>query len=439
MASITNDPGGRKRILFHDQHGKRRPVRLGIATMKQAEALRVKIETIVQDLTLGRPHDDEVTRWLRDLNPTLRGKLERAGLVKGTGRAAVTLGAFLDEFFTHLSVKQSTVTGYGHAKRCLLAYFGAGKFLRDIEPADGDRWRQFLKATEKLSEATISKRVVVARMVFKKALKWKLIAENPLADVKAGSQKNKARMYFVTEVEAQKVLEACPDAEWRLLFALSRYGGLRCPSEHLLLRWSDVDWAGSRILVHSPKTEHNEGGDCRFVPMFPKLRRYLLEAFEAAEEGAEHVITRYRNPSSNLRTQLCRIIKRAGLKPWPKLFHNLRSTRQTELTSCHPIQAVCQWLGNSEDVAKDHYLQVTETDMVKATQHDPSDGSEAAQNAAQQPAAGACGEAQGVPASSMKAAKTDALLVGAMECGDVQDQGVASVGLEPTRFRGGGF
>ena len=30
--------------------------------------------------------------------------------------------------------------------------------------------------------------------------------------------------------------------------------------------------------------------------------------------------------------QLLRIIGRAGLQPWPKLFHNLRASRETELS-----------------------------------------------------------------------------------------------------------
>ena len=33
----------------------------------------------------------------------------------------------------------------------------------------------------------------------------------------------------VAAVLADKVLDACPDAEWRLLFALSRYGGQPSP------------------------------------------------------------------------------------------------------------------------------------------------------------------------------------------------------------------
>src|SRR5262249_42560705 len=146
------------------------------------------------------------------------------------------------------------------------------------------------------------------------------------------------------------VIAAAPDAEWRLLIALSRFGGLRCPSEHLALEWRDVDWERSRFLVRSPKT-----GD-RWVPIFPELRPYFDECFELAEEGTVHVITRYRDKNANLRTAFLKIIKRAGVKPWPKVFHNLRASRETELAAQFPIHVVCQWIGNSAAIAAKHYL-----------------------------------------------------------------------------------
>src|SRR4051812_8172999 len=120
MASICDDPNGFKRVLFQDANGKRRAIRLGRATAKQAEALKAKVEAIVQDMILGRPHEDEVAKWLRGLNPQLRGRLERVGLVKGAGRAAMTLGAFVDEFFKNITVKASTATVYGHTKHRLI-------------------------------------------------------------------------------------------------------------------------------------------------------------------------------------------------------------------------------------------------------------------------------------------------------------------------------
>lgn len=76
----------------------------------------------------------------------------------------------------------------------------------------------------------------------------------------------------------------------------------------------------------------------------------------------------YRDTNQNLGTQLARIINRAGMTPWPKLFHNLWATRPTELTERLPKQVVCARLGNTPEVADDHYLQVTEDHYETAAQ-----------------------------------------------------------------------
>ncbi len=107
----------------------------------------------------------------------------------------------------------------------------------------------------------------------------------------------------------------------------------------------------------SPKTEHHEGKESRIIPIFPELRPHLEAVWEEAEPGTVHVINRYRDARQNLRTQLTRIIKRAGLEPWPKLFHNLRATRETELAQEYPIHVVCEWIGNTAAIAQKHYLR----------------------------------------------------------------------------------
>lgn len=388
MASIGHDPGGYRRILFVAADGSRKTIRLGKASRKHAEQFKIKLEELIAAHATGSSLSADVLKWLADMPGRVHGRLVAAGLVRPKDRTATTLKSFMDDYFASLAVKSATATSYGHTRRCLLSYFGENKPLRDIQPADADKWRQWLRTANirdndrnTISEATIARRVVVARQIFGRAVTWKLVGDNPFADVKTGSQTNKARMFFVTRDVAQKVLDACPDAQWRLLFALSRFGGLRCPSEHLALKWGDVDWHRSRIRITSPKTEHHEGGDCRFIPIFPELRPYLMQVFEEAEPGAEHVITRYRSAGVNLRTQPLRIIRRAGLQPWPKLFHNLRSTRQTELAERYPIHVVCQWLGNSQAVAQEHYLQVTDAHFAAAIE--PEQKVYAAQNPAQ--------------------------------------------------------
>jgi hypothetical protein len=210
--------------------------------------------------------------------------------------------------------------------------------------------------------ATVGRTIKGARQFFKAACRAELITRSPFDDIKAGSHTDKDRQYFITHTHTQQVIAACPDAEWRLIVALSRYGGLRCPSEHLALSWADVDRERERFKVNSPKT------GVRWVPIFPELRPYLAEAFEQAPDGAIYVINRYRDSNANLRTQFNRIIRRAGLEPWPKLFHNLRASRETELAKDYPIHVVCSWIGHAAAIAQKHYLQVTEQDFERAAQ-----------------------------------------------------------------------
>ena len=356
MASIGKDPNGFKRVLFLSG-GKRKTIRLGKASMKQAEAFKVKVEALVTAGITGSM-DDETARWVAGRDGTIRTRLEAVGLIEKVERKGSTLlGTLMKAFFLSLQVKPGTSITYNQTRQSMEAYFGVDSTLDTLTPLNAEQWRQSMKSAG-LADATVSKRVKTARQMLRQAADWGMIEKNPFDKVKAGGQTNKARQFFITEADAQKVLAACPSLQWRLLFALSRYGGLRCPSEHLALQWGDIDWAKERFFVRKNKTES------RWVPLFPELLPLLREAFEKAEEGAVHVVTGTRKTSDNLRTQLKRIVVRAGLKPWPKTWHNLRASRQTELAARFPIHVVCSWLGNSPRIAQDHYLQVTDTDFA---------------------------------------------------------------------------
>ncbi len=145
------------------------------------------------------------------------------------------------------------------------------------------------------------------------------------------------------------------------------------------------------------------------VPLFPELRPYLEAAWDEAPPRTTFVITRYRDRSANLRTQLLRIIERAGLKPWPRLFHNMRASRQTELTARFPLHVVCEWIGNSAPIADKHYLQVTDAHYADAASAFTTDqggaksGALAAQNQAQQQTAETRGDSQSRAKSGQKA------------------------------------
>ena len=364
MASVCDDGNGRRRVLFFDHNRKRRTLYLGKLAGWKAETIANRVEAIISSRITGEAPTGELSRWVAELPDALRAKLERLEVLPK--RPSEKLGPFLRHYIAEreASTKASTRAKWGTVLGYLVDHFGEDRPLRNISAGDADSWRLAL-LRKGLAENTVRKASGIAKQWFKAAQRAKLIEENPFADLKAAIQTNTERFHFVDRETAERVLDACPDAEWRLLFALGRYGGLRMPSEIRELRWSDIHWDQGRFTVRASKTEHHDDGGVRVVPIFPELLPYLEDAFELAEPGETYCIRRYR-ACRNLGTQLRRIVQRAGLTPWPKLWQNLRSTRQTELGEAWPIQVVTAWIGNSPAVARKHYLQVTEDHFRRA-------------------------------------------------------------------------
>ncbi len=400
MASVISDPNGYHRVVFKGLDGKRHPLRLGKCSEKFADAVGDHIEAILnQALMPSRPLPRATAEWLADMSPKMEQKLVSVGLIHPRDNTkGITLGKFLDAYIQRRSdVKPNTKVFFGHVRTNLIDVFGAERPLDSLTAGDADDFRRALlrqgekpadtksdtktRKPRKLAPVTITRRCSMVRTYFRDAVKRKLIDVNPFEDIGGGPKSNSERQRFIDQPTIEKVIAACPNSEWRLLVALSRFGGLRIPSEACLLRWRDVDWSESRLLIHSPKTEHHSGKGTRAVPIFAELRPYLDEVFDAATKGFEQLAdpdgfvlaslhreaaTRGDWKSVNLRTRFEKIIKRAGLATWPRLWHNLRSSRQTELTEDFPAHVVSAWLGNSERIAAQHYLQVLDTHFQKA-------------------------------------------------------------------------
>jgi integrase len=398
MASIARDKNGNRRILFVAPDGKRPTIRLGKKSLEFAREVKNKVEKLLEAKLLKRAMPAELAEWVADLEPWLAKKLARVGLIpKPEDKAALVLRPFIKAYVDERTdVKPATKEVWRQGEMGLIEFFGGDKPLGEVTPGDADRYKLHLIG-KKLAPMTVRKRLQFATMIFRAAVRRRLIAESPFADVSIkASMPNRER--FITADETAKLLKACPNTDWRGIVALARYGGLRCPSEVLSLRWQDIDWDAGRIVVTSPKTEHHPGKGTRAIPLFPELRLVLAEAFDLAPEGAVYVVDERMRASAqgkagwrncNLRTQFERIIKRAGVTPWPRLFHNLRSSRQTELAEQFPSHVVCDWLGNSEDIARKHYFQTTDDHFAQAARGRTSEGgaesgAPVAQNQAQQ-------------------------------------------------------
>lgn len=368
MATVATRNGkrGKRREVQFIFRGKHRVVRLGRVTTKQAGTVRLHIEQLIAGHNTGHPAADNTQAWLRDLPDEMHDRVARTGLCDP--RHTYTIKAWIDRCIDAKGATDAaaTTTRREQAKRFALAHFDHDRDLRTVTPGDADDFELFMRKG-KLAEATIRKRLADVRAWFAAAVRHRLIDENPFADIKVTVPATLDH-HYVTAVQAHAVMAELPNARLRAVFALARWGGLRTPSEHVALKWDDVDWHRSRFVVQDVKRKRE-----RTVPMFPELVPPLREWFEQVPVGSVQVFPGMSRNSSALVTATERAIKSAGLERWPRLFQNLRASRETELIADamqhgRDITTVCGWIGNSPEVAMKHYMmsRQAEGDMVAA-------------------------------------------------------------------------
>lgn len=365
MASLTQTPKGPK-IQLICRDGKRRPIYLGKKLSKrQAETVRSYIEKLAHAVESNTIPDRETSAWLGDVSERLYKKLVTCGLTSAREKiVSQTVERLISDYVASRSgVAEATVARWTTVTNHLLAYFGKEKPLIEVTAGDADDFSEYLKS-KRTADNSRRRYLGIAKQFFTWAVRHKLIVENPFADQKTTvGDSDPKRQFFVEDELSERILATCPDSEWRLIFALMRFGGLRCPTEVLGLRWEDMLWDKARFRIYSQKTDQT-----RYCPIFPELMPYLRESFELASDGEEFVISkRHGMTHRGLIAQYKRILHFAAVDQYPKLFQNLRSTRQTELTRKHPVHVVCAWLGNSPKVALKHYLQVTDEDFEAAS------------------------------------------------------------------------
>jgi integrase len=371
MASLTKD----NRLLFRAADGKRKTLRLGGIPRKQAAGIQRHVEILAAAQIDGSAPPPATSQWIRGLSDGLRDKLQRVGLVAPVEAAATcpTLGELIEAFRDRpkwRQLKPATHHAYDNAFHHIRERFGAETLITDVVEIAAEELPSYLMEAKPngagLAKASAYRICDSAVMLFRFAIKARLLDRNPFDEVARGVIPTSRRALVGADVY-EAVLAELHDTQTRLTFALARWGALRTPSEPRLLRWGDIDWERERFLVHSEKTAHHHGLETRWVPMFPELARLFDERYTDAAAGDELVLPMLSAMGdSGFRGRLTRAVVRAGLEPWPRICHALRSTRQTELAQSYPAYVVEAWCGCSERTAVRHYLQLTEDHFEQA-------------------------------------------------------------------------
>jgi integrase len=205
-------------------------------------------------------------------------------------------------------------------------FFGKDRRIDSITTGEAITWfERMLNGDKKgkgmLAEATARKMVGVARQVFKRALKFKHITENPFVDDELKTTVGVREKDYIALSTIQQLISIMPSVEWRAVIVFARFGAMRVQSELPLLKWSDVNWDENYFVVRkSPKTKKT-----RRTPIFPEVRQ-ILEELRPITGKSEYVLDVMRTKSSNWRTPLDKMMVKAGIKPWADLFNALRSS-----------------------------------------------------------------------------------------------------------------
>jgi integrase len=381
MASLHVQKGGRPgwKVRYRDTDKRPKVIWLGAQTKKHATDMFRRIDSLVTNRLNGLAPDRVDLAWVRKIDRRLALRLAELGLVDQAtvSETPMTVLAYMRAYIdSRTDWKKSC--NHKQSVDHLETFLGRDLPLTAMTKGMADRFHRWMMGKGQnepnLSPNTAGQHIKRARQMMRAAIDDRLIESNPFHGIKIDLRSDTTKNRFVDATMAAAILEACPDQEWRTLFALCRFGGLRCPSEALGLRWSDIQWDRGRFKVRSPKTE-KAGKAERVVPLFPELLSEMNALYFLVQPGIEcpadaFVIARYRDTETNLRTTLAKIADRAGVVRWPKPFMALRASRRTELerSGKHPNHVLNDWFGHTGAIAETHYLQVTEADFEKATE-----------------------------------------------------------------------
>jgi integrase len=371
MATLTVDRRSGTIVGYNIQwceNRRRYTIYLSSRTYRQktAEGFKDLVETLVYYRKNGALVPDKaVANRLATVPAELQTKLANVGLIFVT--KAKTCQELWDMCMKHKAseVKPKTLKLYRLYQSIFFETFSPSEPIEKVTTERLLEWKTSLLT--KYATASVAGIVRVAKTVFEWAFDNDWLPRNPLKKIPNGSFVNRENDRIISMEEYTKLLDACPNQEWRSILALARIGGLRCPSELKQLRWADIDWTQNRFTVHSPKTERHEGHRERLVPLFPELRAELNRHCLLDEtEGNEFVIKHFQKTSWNLNTPFQTIARRAGLGTIIRPFDNMRMSRSNEVLARWGQAKESLWIGHSEKVMRDHYLTLSDGDFSDA-------------------------------------------------------------------------
>ena len=330
--------------LNYTLDGRQRTISLGRGSTAVAADKTAKVITeLVAVRKIGdRPPTDLLHRVGR-LPIRVRASLERGGLIDSC--FGMTLDGLCEKFLKSKEhLKPTTIRTYGDIGKGLVEHFGKDRSLATIGVADGEAC--ITEMSRHLAKTSVSSNHRCMLAMFRFAVKKGFIQTNPFDFPIERVDTDESRWFYITPEMIRKVLDACRNDQERLAVAIGRFGGVRVPSELMVLHYRDFEDKIFRVPDNT-KTGFRE------VPIFPEVRAIFNRLSGKPDELVFESRKKwwYRNFFE-------RAIHHAGVTQWEKLWINMRSSFVTDLARMgYDEKTMDAIIGNTAAVRRKHYIQ----------------------------------------------------------------------------------
>lgn len=360
LKNVPNRDGFEIRI---HAKGERYVAWVGKLTVRQQREYERHVQSVVDSFKVGASPEPESLHWFDSVPDRIRDKFVTWGMLPPVQRRVVTaeqrtVDGWTRLFIDELSGKWRTKNNYEQTRTWLLNSLDGDRDIATVTQGDMRRWQASLKH---LALSNRNKHVQRAKAMFRAAVEDGILSSSPAAVLKeerSAKRIDRSRQHFVDAATTAKVLRKLPDTNWKLIFCLLRFQGLR-RHEVFALDWKHIDWETNELTVPA---ETKTGW--RTMPIFPETLTYLRDQQEIADAGQK--VIRWTGSQEGLTERLKRQVEGICGQCWPKVCQQLRSTRRTELDAEFPPHVVNEWLGHDSTTAEKHYQQVTPEHLNRA-------------------------------------------------------------------------
>ncbi|MDP2211990.1 MAG: site-specific integrase [Candidatus Aquicultor sp.] len=234
-------------------------------------------------------------------------------------------------------LKPSTMHGYRSIVKHLVGYFGESP-IDELRSGDIEDYVLEKVKESELSNKTIGYHLGALKAIFKQAIIWGYLVDNPAQHIKRPRAEHKEISYLSPD-ELTRLLEACPDNYYPFILTAAMTG-MRW-SEIIELRWMDLNPKESTLsvtrTVYKGMTQTPKSKASQRKVIVPETLVHLLKGIQdVTQPEPEDLIFsnsmgNHLNPTNFYRDMFRPMVKKAKVRSIS--FHGLRHTYATGMLS----------------------------------------------------------------------------------------------------------